>query len=516
MRKNLQAMLLALALTGMLAWTFNHQQAWSSSPPGIEWDRTYGGTHNDYAFSVVQTPDGGYAIAGYTNSFGPDSPDFWLVKTDEYGDPEWSKIYGGPSGEKAYCVVQTADGGYAIAGRTRSFGSGKCDIWLVKTDEFGNHLWNQTYGGPEDDIAREIIETSDGGYAMAGETSSFGHGSRDFWLVKTDSEGNMQWNQPYGGTDEDEAYSVVQTEEGGYAVVGRTLSFGPQDFWLVKTDADGNMQWNRAYGGGGPQIAFSVVQTPDGGYAIGGENGPNNDRRDVWLVKTDASGDMQWNKTYGVGTIDISKSMIQTADGGYALAGWSETPAGSDYADFYVIKTDVDGNMQWNNTYGGAERDEAYSLIPTSDGGYAVVGYTGSFGAGGHDFWLIKLAPEEIPATVDIDPDTLNLKSNGQWITTYLELPEESSVSEIDVSSILLNGSISVDLDAPTAIGDHDTDSIPDLMVKFERAAVIALLGTHDYGEDTGKSVDVALVITGEVAGTPFEGNDTIRILLKS
>jgi len=170
----------------MLAWTFNHQQAWSSSPPGIEWDRTYGGTHNDYAFSVVQTPDGGYAIAGYTNSFGPDSPDFWLVKTDEYGDPEWSKIYGGPSGEKAYCVVQTADGGYAIAGRTRSFGSGKCDIWLVKTDEFGNHLWNQTYGGPEDDIAREIIETSDGGYAMAGETSSFGHGSRDFWLVKTD------------------------------------------------------------------------------------------------------------------------------------------------------------------------------------------------------------------------------------------------------------------------------------------------------------------------------------------
>jgi len=383
-------------------------------PPEMEWDKTYGGTQNDYAHSVIQTSDGGYAIAGFTNSLGPSSPDFWLVKTDENGNGEWNRTYGGASGEKAYCVIQTDDGGYAIAGRTRSFGSGEADGWLVKTDELGNVLWNKTYGGTEDDIARKIVRAFDGGYAIAGETSSFGHGNRDFWLVKTDAAGNMEWSEAYGGTDEDEAYSVVQTSDGGYAIVGRTLSFGAEDFWLVKTNSSGHMKWNRPYGGGGPQIAYSVVQTSDGGYAIGGESGPNLNQRDVWLVKADASGNVQWDKKYGVGTVDISTSMVQTTDGGYAIAGWSETPAGSNYADVYVVKTDADGNMQWNRTYGGAEQDEAWCVVQTSDGGYATVGYTGSFGAGGHDLWLIKLAPEYTPAysktyVVDnsMNPETL-------------------------------------------------------------------------------------------------------------
>jgi hypothetical protein len=257
------------------------------------WSRTYGGTDWDSGYSVVQTEDGGYAIAGRTNSFGAGSADAWLVKTDADGITQWNQTYGGTNSEFGRSVAQTSDGGYAIAGYTGSFGAGSEDFWLVKTNATGNMQWNQTYGGTETDYGFSVAQTSDGGYAIAGFTGSYGAGGTDVWLVKTDADGIAQWNQTYGGTNSDYGYSMVKTSDGGYAISGSTLSYGAGsgDFFLVKTDAMGTMQWNETYGGTNVDEASSVVESSDGGYVMADGTlsfGPG--PRAVWLVKTDEYG----------------------------------------------------------------------------------------------------------------------------------------------------------------------------------------------------------------------------------
>lgn len=209
-----------------------------------QWDRAYGGTGTEHARCVVQAEDGGYAIAGYTVSFGAGAGDFWLVKTDASGNLQWSKTYGGPNTDVGWSVVQTADGGYAIAGFTWSFGTGggSPDTWLVKTDASGNHQWNQTYGSNDGEVGHSVVQTIDGGYAIAGYKSYFGRPDVDVWLVKTDASGNHEWNHTYGGRKGDCGRSVVQTTDSGYAIAGDTWSFdaGSGDVWLVKAFEPGH------------------------------------------------------------------------------------------------------------------------------------------------------------------------------------------------------------------------------------------------------------------------------------
>lgn len=357
------------------------------------WTRTYGGADYDEAHSLVETSDWGYAIAGGTTSFGAGNNDFWLVKTDEFGNAEWNKTYGGPQNERAYSVVNTSDGGYALAGYTYSFGAGDRDFWLVKTDASGTVEWNQTYGGADDDFAYVLVATSDGGYALAGDTRSFGAGIRDAWLVKTDEFGNEEWNQTYGGTEVDTVQSLVATGDGGYALAGYTMSFGAgnRDFWLVKTNSSGYMEWSMTYGGTDNDWAFSLVEVSDGGYAIAGDTTSYGaGAEDFWLVKTDEFGNAEWNKTYGGTDNERASSLIKTSDGGYAVAGATAFNA-SGYGEFWLVKTDAFGNIEWNWTYGGFYHDEwAYSVVEASNGGYTLAGYTESFGAGNKDFWLVK------------------------------------------------------------------------------------------------------------------------------
>ncbi|MFB0514424.1 MAG: hypothetical protein ACETVQ_02490 [Candidatus Bathyarchaeia archaeon] len=382
-----------------------------------QWTKTYGGAESEDAYSVVQTADGGYALAGHTDSYGAGG-DFWLVKTDAPGSHQWNKTYGGADYDSAYSVVQTADGGYALAGTIGSFGAG--DFWLVKTDSAGNQLWNQTFGGENTEYAWSVVQTADGGYALAGLTYSFGAGGGDFWLVKTDSAGNALWNRTYGGTGWEEARSMVQTADGGYALAGHTNSFGAggSDFWLVKTDSAGNQLWNQTFGGASAEDAYSVVQTADGGYALAGEtNSFGAGDADFWLVKTDSAGNHQWNKTYGGTGWEEARSMVQTADGGYALAGHTSS-YGAGGRDFWLVKTDSAGNQQWTKTDGGASDDAAYSLVQTVDGGYALAGYTYSFGAGGADFWLVKTDVESGLAWTDSTANTITLYRGAtdiQW-----------------------------------------------------------------------------------------------------
>ena len=358
-------------------------------------NKTFGGSDLDLVGSMIQTDDGGYAIAGTTYSYGP-SGDFWLVKTDASGTMEWNKTYGGTSNDHAYSVVQTEpDGGYAIVGATNSYGVAS-DFWLVKTDASGNEEWNKTYGGASFDAAYSVVQTEpDGGYAIAGGTWSFGAGEFDFWLVKTDSAGNHLWNKTYGGTAYDAALSVVQTgpePDGGYAIAGTTYSYGAgyQDFWLVKTDSAGNHLWNKTFGGTGWDEAWGLVETVDGGYAIAGSTWSfGAGEYDFWLVKTDADGNHVWNKTYGGSLTDVALSMVQTDDHGYAMAGVTYLYDVS--GDFWLVKTDASGTMEWNQTYEGTFTDCAYSVVQTKpDRGYVMAGTTTSYGAGYEDVWLIK------------------------------------------------------------------------------------------------------------------------------
>jgi hypothetical protein len=376
--------------------------------PGFE--ETYGGTNKDYAQSAIATSDGGYAIAGYTASFGAGGGDFWLVKTDSAGNEQWNRTYGGIGVDVGHSVVQTSDGGYAIAGETYYGYPDSVDFWLVKTDSAGNEQWNQTYGGTTDDYGWCVVQTSDGGYAIAGFTQSYGAGGNDFWLVKTDAAGNSQWNQTYGGTNTDQGYSVVETVDGGYAIAGLTDSFGAGslDFWLVKTDSAGVAQWNQTYGGTTGDFGTSVVQTSDGGYAIAGRTNSYGVGNDFWLVKTDAAGNSQWNQTYGGTNYEEVHSVVQTSDGGYAIAGHTTSYGAGDY-DVWLVKTDASGTVQWTQAYGGTGTDYWGIVVETSDGGYAIAGITWSYGAGNEDFWLVNTGVGSGLAWTDSTADSITL-----------------------------------------------------------------------------------------------------------
>jgi hypothetical protein len=375
-----------LVISGALAlgfWSevfvegFGYPRPYSSNNPmsAVSFAKTYGGTDYDGASSIQQTSDGGYIVAGETYSFCVGWDDIFLIKTDANGNIQWVKTYGGTSIDGASSVQQTFDGGYILAGFTISLGAGSGDILLIKTDANGNVIWAKTYGGANYDYASSVQQTSDGGYILAGTTISLDVSSADIILIKTDANGNVQWAKTYGGTG---ASSFQQTSDGGYIVAGGTYSFGAgsADIILIKTDANGNIIWAKTYGGTDYDWASSVQQTSDGGYIVAGYTGSfGAGWEDIFLIKTDANGNIQWAKTYGGTSIDGAYFVQQTSDGGYIMAGYTGS-FGADSADIILIKTDANGNVQWAKTYGGTG---ASSVQQTSDGGYILAGFTTSF-----------------------------------------------------------------------------------------------------------------------------------------
>lgn len=235
------------------------------------WSHNYGGSEGDEAYSVIQTDDGGFALAGWTDSFGAGSSDFWLCKTNSGGYGVLSNHFGGSNTESAHSVVQTGDGGYALAGMTRSYGEGGVDVWLVKTDSSGEKEWAKTFGGSDYEGVYSLIRTDDGGFAMAGYTQSFGHDDSDIWLIKTDSDGNEEWSGMYGGSSTDKAKQVVQTEDGGYALAGTTWSFdqGGGDFYLMKL-ANESATGHELSVSSEPAGGGVVTLNPPGGYYVDG------------------------------------------------------------------------------------------------------------------------------------------------------------------------------------------------------------------------------------------------------
>ena len=340
------------------------------------WTKTYGGAGDEYCFSARQTQDGGYIAAGRSASYG-NSVQVYLIKTNASGDTLWTRTYGGAVDEYGRSVQQTSDGGYIVAGWTLSFGNGQ-QAYLIKTNASGDTVWTRTYGGAGDDGGGSVQQTSDGGYVVAGWTGSFGYGDQ-VYLIKTNASGDTLWTRSYGGAGEDLALSVQQTSDGGYIVAGYTTSFGDSSqVYLIKTNASGDTLWTRSYGGAGKDQSRSVQQTSDGGYIVAGYTTSFGDSSQVYLIKINACGDTLWARTYGGRNNDGGFSVQQTSDTGYIVAG--EAYSSGRGFDVCLIKTGAAGDTLWTRNYGGADDDYGYSVQQTSDAGYIVAGRTASFG----------------------------------------------------------------------------------------------------------------------------------------
>jgi len=417
--------------------------------PNLEWEQTYGGSSTELINSTIPTSNGGYLLGGYTFSNDGDVQsgnhggiDFWVVKINSTGTIEWEQTYGGSNNDWLNNTTPTSDGGYLLGGWTgsndgdiQSGNHGSSDYWVVKINSTGTIEWEQTYGGSSDDNIYSTILTSDGGYLLGGWTGSNdgdiqsgNHGGSDYWVVKINSIGTIEWEQTYGGSSDDWLSSTIPTSDGGYFLGGYTQSddgdiqsgnHGDYDYWVVKINSTGTLEWEQTYGGASWEFIYSTNPTSDGGYLFGGvtcsndgdiQSG-NHGGSDYWVVKINSIGTIEWEQTYGGSSDDWLSSTIPTSDGGYFLGGYTFSNDGDiqsgnhGFGDYWVVKINSTGTIEWEQTYGGSNYDELHSLISTSDGGYLLGGYTGSndgdIQSGNHgndDFWVVKIG-----GTVDVN-----------------------------------------------------------------------------------------------------------------
>lgn len=361
----------------------------------ITFKKTFGGKKAEDGLSVQQTSDGGYIISGYTTSSGMGNADAYIIKLDEYGNVLWQKTFGGRNWEAAFCVHETKDGGYAFVGHTFSFGEGRTDVYFVKIDKDGNVLWQKTFGGKNWDFGRCVKETADGGYMILGDSNSFSNNGSDIYLIKTDAYGEKLWSKVYGGKRANFGSSIVKTADGDFVILGHMNMPGNigSDMHLLKVDKDGNELWSRTFGGDGTQIGRSIYHTTDGGYILfGRSDSQHKSFCDLYLVKTDESGEILWEKRYRKYAWNFGRTVLQTTDGGYAMLACTYTPGKAD--EMYLLKTDENGETIWGKTYGGGKSDSGVSLRQTTDGGYVMIGYIFKPGTGADDIYIIKTDPD--------------------------------------------------------------------------------------------------------------------------
>ena len=331
------------------------------NPSGVTFMKKFGGNYTDSGRFVQQTNEGGYIIVGYTDSFGAGGSDVYLIKTDSNGIRKWYRTFGENNDDIGYCVQQTTDGGYIITGEKDTLYSSDeiGDVWLIKTDSTGKMVWEKTFGGKYGDVGYCVQQTTDGGYIIIGVTYSYAN-YNDAWLIKTDSNGNMEWNRTFGGGFNDMAYCGQQTSDGGYIITGKTAS----DVWLLKTDSAGNKTWDVTTGLLEFDEGRCVQQTTDGGYIITGYT-QKFSYAYYFLIKKNSNGNTEWNRRIG------GDYVKQTTDGGYIITRGT----GGFGGDVLLMKTDNNGKKEWDRTFGGIIVDSVgYCVQQTTDGGYIITG----------------------------------------------------------------------------------------------------------------------------------------------
>ena len=353
---------------------------------------TYGGSGDNEASSLQPSNNGGYIISAYTNSFNSKNYAAYLIAIDSLGNPFFYEAFSGEGVSIAASAQQTSDAGYIVTGTTYDPGVDSGDIYLVKTDAFGDTIWTKTFGSTGNNGAHHGQQTFDNGFIVAGYTTGFGAGSYDGYLLKIDSIGNLLWGKTYGGPKNDGFFFVKQTTDSGYIMVGRTKSFGAGGFdvYLVKTNAFGDTLWTKTYGGSGDDEGHVVKQTSDGGYIISAiTNSFGAIGNEVYLIKTDSIGNLTWSKTYGGITGSANAAGVQqTDDGGYLITG-SSNSFGAGGNDVYLIKTNAIGDTLWTKAYGGTGNDGG-KATQLAKNGYVILGTDSSFGATAGRIYLIK------------------------------------------------------------------------------------------------------------------------------
>ncbi|MFI5171107.1 MAG: T9SS type A sorting domain-containing protein [Chitinophagales bacterium] len=439
-----------------------------SQAPGISWQNTIGGYTSDLLQSSQQTSDGGYILGGYSNSNGGGDKselsmgayDYWVVKLTAAGIVEWQNTIGGGADDYLFCIRQTTDGGYILAGYSASGITGdktealigSTDYWVIKLNSAGAIEWQNTIGGNNYDYLISIEQTTDGGYILGGHSLSsiygdkteFSNGGTDYWIIKLSSLGAIEWQNDIGGTGNDYLYAIHQTTDGGYILGGysnsptlfdKTEASLSYDYWVVKLNSIGNIEWQNTIGGDVFDQLYDIQQTADGGYILGGSSNSNlsGDKTeasfglyDYWIIKLTAAGIIEWQNSIGGSGDDLMRSIQQTSDGGYILGGNSnsgisgdKTEAAIGIYDYWVIRLNSTGSIVWQNTIGGAGDDNLRSVIQNDADAYLLAGYSTSGisgdkteatigGAGANDYWVIKLLPDCMPEICNGVDDNCN------------------------------------------------------------------------------------------------------------
>jgi len=423
----------------------------------ILWEKSYGGKHADYLFDAVATPDYGFILAGNSLSRKTgnktEAPqgdlDYWVWKMDEHGELDWQKGFGGTGADLLQAVRLTNDAGFLLAGTSDSGAGaqkknpcrGKEDFWIIKLDARGNEQWQRTIGGAGQEQLSAAVPTSDGGFLLAGSSSSAkspetkgardpfgkwdgGYGNLDLWIVKLDSEGNIQWQRTIGGKYADQARSAIQTSDGGFLVGAYSNSpesgnktekcYGIGDYFAVKLSPDGSTEWQKAYGGEGDDQLQAVLQASDGNYVLAGSSnsgtGGNKSASarngtDFWILKVDPRGEILWQETHDFGKTDLLTSLVENEDRTLLLGGYAQSEAlgtkkkdREGINDYIALKADAQGKEIWSRTAGSSGEDILRKAVETRDGGYLLAGTSKgaasrdrNTGKGGSDFWVVKL-----------------------------------------------------------------------------------------------------------------------------
>lgn len=364
----------------------------SSFSQAIIWEKTFGGIENDVANALVETPDGGIIVCGNTESKGAGKSDVYVLKIDNLGNMVWEKTFGGPEDDKANAIIMTSDGNYAIAGSTESFGKGKSDFWIIGFDRNGNRLFMREFGGPDDDIANAMIQTLDGQFVSAGSTKSKGAGSSDFWIVKSDTSSKPIWQKSMGGKKPDEAHDIIQNRDSTYLVVGNSKSVGSgsHDMWIVKLDPLGRAKMKKEFGGINYDYAKSVVTAEKGSFIIAGSTmSDSKGFFDFLFIKIGPEFEKVWELKFGGKSDEQAECIISDKDGNFMAVGYTFSKGAGKY-DGWVGRISTKGELKSEETFGGTKDDKLFKIIKLKDGDFIACGYTTSSGEGKKDMWVMK------------------------------------------------------------------------------------------------------------------------------